>query len=97
MEIERNVPSGHNVTSHYLTSGRLVMAFSTSGCIVERKGMLHEKQKIETKTMKEEKDRKKGRKKERNEQRFESKSQFKQKERKKENKDQPRSSNIQTT
>ena len=43
LEIERNVPSGHDVTRHHLTSGRPVMAFSTSGCIVERKGMMHEK------------------------------------------------------
>ena len=47
MEIERNIPSGYNVTSPHLTSGRLVMAFSTSGCIVEGKGMMHEKLKIE--------------------------------------------------
>ena len=45
MKIERNIPSGYKVTSHHLTSGRLVMAFLTSGCIVEGKGMMHEKKK----------------------------------------------------
>ena len=65
MEIERNIPSGYNVTSPHLTSGRLVMAFSTSGCIVEGKGMMHEKLKIEKENKKEEKDRKKARTEER--------------------------------